>query len=61
MLVNGQSKRTVNMSDACISGQNASCVHTVVSHFIQSTVSFFYKTHNQCLVSFSNFVIVLIN
>ena len=43
MLVNGQSKRTVNMSDACISGQNASCVHTVVSHFIQSTVSFFYK------------------
>ena len=44
---------------ACISGQNTLYVRAVVSHFVQSTaVSFFLKTHNQCLVSFSNFVVV---
>ena len=39
------------------SGQNVSCAHIVVS----VVVVFFMKTYNQCLVSFSNFVIVLIH
>ena len=46
---------------ACVSGQNASCVHTIVLHFVELTDFFFMKTYNRCLDSLSNFVIVLIN
>ena len=45
----------------CISGQNASCAEAVVLHFAKLIVGFFMKTYiYRCLVSFSNFVIVLI-
>ena len=52
---------------ACVSGQNASCAGTVVSHFTKLTGFFlilflkFSKLYNQCLISLSNHVIVLIN
>ena len=47
---------------ACVSGQNASCVRAFVSHYTELTVVFsFMKACNRYLVSFSNFVIVLIN
>ena len=52
---------------ACVSGQNASCEDTVVSHFAKLTGFFlilfltFSKMYNQCLISLSNYVIVLIN
>ena len=48
---------------ACVSGQNASCAGTVVSHFAKLTGFFlkFSKTYNQCLISLSNYVTVLIN
>ena len=47
---------------ACISGQNTSCVCTVVSHFakFKVVVVFFYEKLSQSPVSLSNFVIVLI-
>ena len=45
----------------CVSGQNASCARANVSHFAELTDIFFMKTYSRCLVSFSNFVIVLIN
>ena len=48
---------------ACISGQNTSCVCTVVSHFPKFTVVvvfFFNENLSQIPVSLSNFVIVLI-
>ena len=45
----------------CVSGQNASCVHTIVLHFVELTDVFLMKTYNRCLDSLSNFVIVLIN
>ena len=52
---------------ACVSGPNASCAGTVVSHFTKLTGFFlilflkFSKLYNQCLISLSNHVIVLIN
>ena len=47
---------------ACVSGQNASCARAFVSHYAELTVfSSFMKAYNRYLVSFSNFVIVLIN
>ena len=45
---------------ARIRGLNASCACTVDSHFSELTV-FLTQTCNKCLVSLSNFVIVLIN
>ena len=43
-------------------GQNASRTRAVVSHFAELIVGFFFmKTNNRCLISFSNFVMVLIN
>ena len=47
---------------ACVSGQNTSCVWTVVSHFakFKVVVVFFYENLSQSPVSLSNFVIVLI-
>ena len=47
---------------AWISGQNTSCVCTVVSHFakFKVVVVFFYENLSQSPVSLSNFVIVLI-
>ena len=67
MLVIGQCNRTVKgqlTCRACVSGQNTSRMCAVVSHFIELTVFFlfFFKwKHIIGLVSFSNFVIVLIN
>ena len=47
---------------ARVSGQNASCARANVSHFAELTDFFFFmKTYSRCLVSFSNFVIALIN
>ena len=52
---------------ACVSGQNTSCAGTVVSHFAKLTSFFFIlflkfsNMYNQCLISLSNHVIVLIN
>ena len=60
----GQCNRTVKgtvLRHACVSGQNASCARANVSHFAELTDFFFMKTYSRCLVSFSNFVIVLIN
>ena len=47
---------------ACVSGQNASCARCCLA-FRQVNCCFlvFVKTYDQCIVSFSNFVIVLIN
>ena len=45
---------------ACVSGQNASCARAVVLHY-NYFIIFFMKTYNRCLVSFRNFVIVLIS
>ena len=45
----------------CVGEQSVSCARAVVPHFAESTVFFFMKTYNRCLVSFSNFVIVFIN
>ena len=43
-------------------GQNASRTRAVVSHFTELIVVFYFmKTNNRCLISFSNFVMVLIN
>ena len=55
MPVSGQCNRIVKgqlTRRACVSGQDA--------HFADLTVVF-VKTYNRCLVSFSNFVIVVIN
>ena len=64
MLVIGQWNRTVkgtvHISDACVSGQNASQACAVVLHFTELNVDIFMKIYKQCLFSFSNFVIVLI-
>ena len=43
-----------------VRGQNVSCAHAVVSHLAGLPV-FFMKMYRRCLVSLSNFVIVLIN
>ena len=55
----GQSKGQLTRH-ACVGGQSVSCARAVVPHFAESTVFFFMKTYNRCLVSFSNFVIVFI-
>ena len=64
MLVIGQCNRTVkgtvHTSCLSISGQDTSCMHTVVSYFIK-LMFFFRKTCKRCLVSFVNFDMVLIN
>ena len=46
-----------------VHGQNASCARAVVEHFAKLTVVvvFFTKTYYRYLVSFSSFVVVLIN
>ena len=60
MLVIGQCNRLTR--HACLSEQNASCACAVVAHFAKLTIVFsYYETYNQCLVSFSGVVIVLIN
>ena len=61
----GQLKRQFTRH-TCVSGQNASYTCVIVSHFAELMLllllSFFLmKTYNRCLVSFSNFVKVLIN
>ena len=43
-----------------VRGQNVSCAHAVVSYLAGLPV-FFMKMYRRCLVSLSNFVIVLIN
>ena len=77
MLVIGQCNRTVYASflqldnvigqlkgqftcHACVNRQNASCARAIVSHIAVLT-DVFFMFFFRCLVSFSNFVIVLIN
>ena len=61
-LVIRQCKRTAKGAlHACVSGQKASYARVIVAHFVELIVFFFEKMYNRCLVSFTNFVIVLIN
>ena len=76
MLVIGQCNRTVKgtVNTTCLC--SVQCARVVDSHFAELTLVFlfcffcfvlfclfyfFMKTNNRCLVSFSNFVLVLIN
>ena len=59
MPVIGQRNRIGDTS--CVNGQYAFCTRVVVAHFAEFTLFFFMKTCNRCLVSFLNFVIVMIN
>ena len=68
MLLIGKCNRTYEgqlTRQICVSGQNASHARAVVLHFAELTVVvvvfFLIKQYNQCLVSLTNFVIVVIN
>ena len=60
MVVIGQFKGHLTCH-ACVNRQIALRAFTAVGPFAKCTVVFIMKTYNQCPVSFSNFVIVLIN
>ena len=54
-------KGTVNTSYPCNWTERVMCVRCCLAFRRVNCCFFFMKTYNRCLVSFSNFVIVLIN